>query len=65
MSTAHTGDHCAVKDKMCLTEPEANGILKRMKGKPMHKYKCEVCGHWHISSNISKRLRKQRKQKRK
>ncbi len=65
MSTAHTGDYCQVKDKMCLTEQEANGILKRIKDKPMHKYKCEVCGTWHISSNTTKRLRQQRNHKRK
>lgn len=58
MSTDFDGDYCAVKDKMKLTEAQANGYLSRMKDS--RKYRCQHCNTWHLTSTRHQRNRKRR-----
>ena len=57
MSTAHNGDYCTHKDKMCMSRQEATSAAGRING--MMAYKCPACGTWHLAHK-SRPLRKQK-----
>ena len=60
MSTAHQGDYCQHKDKMCMSRGEASTVVKslgRSKGQKVEAYHCTFCDHWHVAKSRSASVR--------